>query len=106
TTFVTRRDGRASVIPAGGGETEVDPDRQVVLEGNDEHAEATTGAAPEPDDWDRWNIERTDGLGEPQSARYLPRGVSRGDDLDRYGSWRNEPPYGPASAPAPLPPPP
>src|SRR5690242_19715695 len=41
TTFLARRDGAASVIPAGGEQTDVGPDQQVVLEGNDEHAELT-----------------------------------------------------------------
>jgi uncharacterized protein DUF6600 len=105
TTFVNRRDGRASVIPAGGEQTDVGPDRQVVLAGNDEHADITTGGAPAEDDWDRWNIQRTDGLGEqPRSARYLPRGVAGADDLDRYGSWHDEPQYGPMWTPSAVPP--
>src|SRR5437763_627254 len=81
-SFLTRRGGAASAIPAGGEQTDVGADQQVVLEGNDEHAELNSGGAPEPDDWDKWNLERTDSLGEtPKSTRYLPRGVSGGDDL-------------------------
>jgi hypothetical protein len=99
TTFITRQGGRAAFVPAGGASTDVPPDTQLVLEGTDE-PHATTSAAPAPDAWDQWNVARTDGHGESQSARYLPRGVSGGEDLDRNGAWRTDPQYGPVWTPA------
>src|SRR4029077_18138321 len=71
---------------------------------NDEHADLGTSAAPSPDDWDRWNSERTDGLGaEPRSARYLPPSMPAADELDRDGSWQDQPEYGPVWRPATVP---
>jgi hypothetical protein len=103
-TFITRRGGKGSVVPAGGQETDVAPDTQVVLQGNAEGAQLSTGGAPAPDDWDNWNTARTDSLGEPRSTRYLPRDVSGAEDLDRSGAWHNEPQYGPVWVPAATPP--
>jgi len=104
TTFVTRQGGQASVVPANGESTDVAPDQQVVLEGT-ETPRLETAAAPEPDDWDRWNLDRTGRLPESSaSARYVPPDVPGTEDLDRYGSWRDVPRYGHVWAPADPPP--
>jgi hypothetical protein len=103
TMFISRRAGKASVIPASGQETDVAPDTQVVLQGNDENAQLSTGGAPELDDWDRWNSQRGDSLGQPRSARYVPRGVSGTDELDRNGSWHDDPQYGSVWTPTAVP---
>ncbi|MBI3767085.1 MAG: hypothetical protein HY271_01175 [Deltaproteobacteria bacterium] len=94
TTFTTRRGGAATVVPAGGETSDIDPDRQIVLAGT-ETATVTSSAAPDLDDWDRWNFDRTAHLAErPRSAEYVPAPVAGVDDLDSYGEWRDTPRYG------------
>ena len=94
TTFLTRGGGRASVVPGNGEATDVSPDQQVVLSGTD-NPELATSAAPEPDEWDRWNLDRTTQLAEGSpSSKYVPPDVAGADDLDRHGSWRDTPEYG------------
>jgi hypothetical protein len=102
TTFITRRDGQASVVPAGGEATDIGPDQQVVIEGTDT-ARLTTHAGAEPDEWDRWNFARTERRGESKSARYLPPDMPGGDELDEHGEWRDMPRYGPAWVPSDVP---
>jgi len=94
TTFVTRRGGRASVVPASGDEQDVAPDSQVTLEGTD-NAKLAAGRAPEADEWDRWNLDRGHARPEkPRSAQYVPADVAGADELDEAGDWREEPEYG------------
>jgi hypothetical protein len=94
TTFITREGGRASMIPASGDETDVGPDQQVVLSGTD-NPEATTGGAAAPDDWDRWNLDRTRARPEHSaSEKYVPQDVAGTDELDRHGEWHDTPQYG------------
>ena len=102
TTFISRRGGEASVVPAGGEAIDVGPNEEVIVKGT-ESPQVERYRAPNPDAWDRWNYERTDHLVNPRSARYLPEGVSGGDDLDRYGRWHNEPDYGAVWVPAAVP---
>ncbi len=93
THFITRRGGRATVIPEGGRAMSVLPAEEIVVRG-DGAPRVETYAAPELDRWDRWNYARTDELLEPVSARYLSPGIYGGHDLDRYGNWRVVPRYG------------
>ena len=94
TAFITRRGGAASVVPAGGDTTDIAPDQQLVLDGTDVATVASTHA-PDADDWDRWNFDRTARLAErPRSAEYVPPAVAGIDDLDTYGDWRETPRYG------------
>jgi hypothetical protein len=93
TTFIARRGGRATMIPAGGAPVAIAPSEQVVVEGADTpHVE--TYAAAEVDAWDRWNYDRTDDLIDAVSARYVSSGVYGIDNLDQYGDWRVVPDYG------------
>ena len=93
TTFTSRRGGRATVTPATGQSASVAPSEQVVITGTDQ-PQLETYAAPELDDWDRWNYTRTDQLLDAVSSRYVPVGVYGADDLDHYGDWRVVPTYG------------
>ena len=94
TVFSVRRGGAATVTAAGGESTDLEENQQVVLEGTD-IARVVVGAAPDLDQWDRWNYDRTNQYGEaPRSAQYLPPDVTGADDLDRYGDWRDTPDYG------------
>lgn len=99
TRFIARRGGRATVIPASGEAMGIRPSEQVVVQGFDT-ARAETHVAPEPDQWDLWNYERTDNLVNAASERYLAPGTAGAYELDRYGSWREVPEYGPVWVPA------
>ena len=50
--------------------------------------------APGPDGLDRWAAERDRKEDDSVSSRYVPRDMVGYDDLDDYGTWRDEPQYG------------
>ncbi|TMB51927.1 MAG: hypothetical protein E6J56_18065 [Deltaproteobacteria bacterium] len=102
TTFISRRGGSASVVPAGGEAVDLGANDEVIVKGAD-NPEVERYTAPNLDPWDRWNYERTDHLTNPKSARYVPQEVYGADDLDRYGRWRDEPEYGPVWVPTAVP---
>jgi hypothetical protein len=92
TAFSARRGGVAHVVAENGDEIEVASDQGLVLADGRPFA---IEAASAPDEWDRWNTERTSGYGAaPRSAPYVPEDVAGVDDLDRYGEWQEEPRYG------------
>lgn len=91
--FITRRGGRAMVIPAGGQSMSIHPSEEIVVQ-DGTVAQAKTYVAPDLDRWDRWNYERTESLIDAVSERFLPVGIAGASDLDRYGSWRAVPEYG------------
>ncbi len=94
TAFTARRGGQATLVPANGDATEVAADKQVVLKGTDTPEVATAGA-PDPDDWDRWNLGRGEQASQPsRSASYVPPDVAGSGELDQYGDWRQTPDYG------------
>ncbi|MHB1590773.1 MAG: DUF6600 domain-containing protein [Sulfuricella sp.] len=96
--FITRRGGRAMMVPAGGQAMSIHPSEEIVVQGSNV-ARAETYVAPELDRWDRWNYERTEGLVDAVSERYLPSGIAGASDLDHYGRWRVVPEYGPVWVP-------
>ena len=98
THFITRHGGEATVTMADGRTLGIYPSEDIVVTAGDP-ASVATYAAPEPDDWDRWNDERTDRLGESISARYLPPDVYGAEELDHYGRWRMVSSYGPVWIP-------
>ena len=93
TSFITRRGGQATVTSAGGEAVAIAPSEEVVIEGT-ESPQVASYAAPQLDEWDKWNYARTDHLLDAVSARYVSPGVYGVDDLDRYGTWRSVPTYG------------
>ncbi len=103
THFITRRGGRATVIPAGGRAMSIQPSEEIVLRGDD-RARVETYVAPEVDRWDRWNYARSDDLLDAVSVRHLPPGVYGAHELDRYGRWRVVPEYGSIWIPDGVPP--
>src|SRR5213080_3576358 len=104
TTFTTRSGGEATLVPANGEATEVGPDKQVVLEGSDT-PQLATNTAPDPDEWDRWNLDRSGHEGDPSpSTRYVSPEVTGAEDLDRNGDWRETPRYGHVWVPHDVPP--
>ena len=101
--FITRRGGRATMVPAGGQAMGINPSEEIVVKGA-VTAYAETYVAPEIDSWDRWNYDRTEGLLDAVSERYLPYGIAGAFDLDHYGNWRVAPDYGPIWVPDTVPP--
>ena len=93
TSFITRRTGRATVIPASGEAVVIAPSEEVVIEGT-ASPQVASYAAPKFDDWDKWNYARTNALLDAVSARHVSPGTYGVSDLDRYGSWRVVPEYG------------
>ena len=91
TTLTCRRGGSAALATPGGRPLVVGASEQVVVTGSG----AESYAAPELDDWDRWNQRRTDLQLDTLSARYVGSEVYGASDLDQYGSWRTVAPYGP-----------
>ena len=81
------------MTPANGQSAAVASSETVVVSGTDQ-PQLETYAAPELDDWDRWNYTRTDQQLDAVSSRYVPYGVYGVDDLDHYGDWRVVPTYG------------
>ena len=93
TVFVARQGGEAEAVVAAGERWRVRSDEQVVCDPSASPVIETYQAA-EPDDWDRWNAERTGVVVAAPSARSLPRGVYGAETLDHYGTWDDEPTYG------------
>ena len=93
TSFITRRTGRATVIPASGEAVVIAPSEEVVIEGT-ASPQIASYVAPKFDDWDKWNYARTNALLDAVSARHVSPGTYGVSDLDRYGSWRVVPEYG------------
>ena len=94
TTLTCRRGGSATLATPGGRPLVIGASEQVVVTDGGA-ASAETYAAPELDDWDRWNYRRTDRQLDSLSARYVGSDVYGASDLDEYGSWRTVAPYGP-----------
>lgn len=97
--FVTRRGGRATMTLSGNDDMAILPSEETVVYSQANSARAETYAAPELDDWDRWNYDRTNNLVDALSERYLPTGIAGARDLDSYGSWRVSDAYGPVWVP-------
>lgn len=97
--FVTRRGGRATMTPSGREAMSILPSEETVVYLADNSTRAETYAAPELDDWDQWNYDRTNNLIDALSERYLPSGIAGARDLDSYGSWRVMDEYGPVWVP-------
>ena len=102
TSFITRRAGRAIVIPAGGESTSIAPSEEVVVEGMTS-PQVSSYAAPQLDEWDKWNYARTDVLLDAVSARHVPPGTYGVADLDRHGTWRVVDDYGSVWVPTGVP---
>ncbi len=56
--------------------------------------EPIIGRAPGPDGLDRWAQQRDLREDNAVSAKYVSRDMPGYDDLDDYGTWRDEPEYG------------
>jgi hypothetical protein len=86
-------------VTAGGKTYEVHAGEQAEFSGV-EDPEYHTTSAPAPDDLDRWATDRDLKEEHSASAKYVSRDVPGYSDLDDYGSWREEPDYGPVWYPS------
>src|SRR5439155_648758 len=71
----------------------VDKDSRAEFNGT-ENIQYNIEKAPGPDGLDRWAAERDLKEDRSVSAKYVSRDMVGYDDLDDYGSWRDEPEYG------------
>jgi hypothetical protein len=81
-------------ITVGGQTYELHAGEQAELNGID-NPDYNVQRAPEPDDLDQWAVERDLKEDNSVSSKYVNRDVPGYSDLDDYGSWREEPDYGP-----------
>ncbi len=90
-------------ISSGGQSYPVRTGEQAEFEGA-ENPTYHIGRAPGPDGLDRWAQERDLREDRSPSGNYVSRDMPGYDDLDDYGSWRDEPEYGHVWYPANMPP--
>ena len=91
-TIVTVIAGDASVT--GGGQAfPVHARQSARISGMDELSYEVS-ALPSPDEFDDWCDQRDRAEEQVQSTRYIPTQMTGYEDLDRYGTWREEPDYG------------
>ena len=81
-------------VAAGGKTYEVHSGERAEFNGTDDNIEFNIDRAPGPDGLDRWAQDRDLKEDDSVSARYVSRDMVGYDDLDDYGSWRDEPEYG------------
>jgi hypothetical protein len=86
-------------ITAGGRTYQLHAGDQAELNGLD-NPEYNVQRAPAPDDFDRWAADRDLREDNSVSSKYVNRDVPGYSDLDDYGSWREEPDYGPVWYPS------
>ena len=98
TSFITRRGGQATITSAGGEAVVITPSEEVVVEGTSS-PRLTSYVAPRLDAWDKWNYARSNTHLDAVSARYVSPGTYGVPDLDRFGTWRTVPTYGPVWIP-------
>ena len=80
-------------VTAGGKTYEVHPGERGEFTGTD-RIDYVIQKAPGPDGLDSWAAERDRKEDNSASARYVSRDMVGYDDLDDYGTWRDEPEYG------------
>ncbi len=98
-TAVTVRAGEVEVT-AGSSVFALRQEQTASITGLDSPAYQVAGAAA-PDDWDNWCLARDQKENKIASAQYVPSDEMSGvEDLDQYGSWSNDPDYGPVWTPS------
>jgi hypothetical protein len=90
-------------VSAGGQNYEVHTGEQAEFNGADNPTYSIL-RAPGPDGLDRWAEERDLKEDHSASGNYVSRDMPGYDDLDDYGTWRDEPEYGHVWYPAEVPP--
>lgn len=98
TELLVRRGGRGTVTPLGGAPVALESGTAIIVRGSRSPSVATQ-AIPAPDAWDGWNEGRSHQLTRSISSQYLSDNTYGAEELDRHGSWRHVPPYGPVWVP-------
>ncbi len=94
TTEIAVRDGELDIYTPQGSRR-LGAGRSLIIrrEANGEPSFQTSGNLP-LDSWDQWNQSRDRELAASRSNQYLPQGVYGGEQLDNYGDWTYQAPYG------------
>lgn len=93
TSSVVSVDNGNGEVTAGGQAYNVARGQQYTFSGTDQ-VSYDAEALPEPDDFQRWNIQRDQREDHLASAQYVSRDVIGYEDLDDHGTWRDDPTYG------------
>src|ERR1022692_963787 len=64
------------------------------VRGSGADAKYKISAAPERDDWDRWNIDRDRMIHEAAAWKHTNKYYVGAEDLDKNGTWEDAPEYG------------
>jgi FecR protein len=91
-SIVTVETGTGEVT-AGGQAYNVAAGQQYTFSGTDE-VSYDAGAVPDPDDFQKWNLQRDQREDHFASAQYVSRDVIGYEDLDEHGTWRDDATYG------------
>ncbi|HZU30740.1 MAG TPA: DUF6600 domain-containing protein, partial [Candidatus Angelobacter sp.] len=91
-TDVIVREGEAEITTPQGS-TRVHEGELITIRGTD-NPEYKISAAPEKDDWDRWNLDRDRVIRDAEGPRRTNRYYTGASDLDGYGHWVYVPGYG------------
>jgi hypothetical protein len=91
-TDVIVREGEAEITTPQGS-TRVREGELITIRGT-ENPEYKISAAPDKDDWDRWNRDRDNVIREADGPRKTNRYYTGASDLDGYGRWVYVPGYG------------
>ena len=92
-TLVIVRKGEAQIATPQGS-TEVREGEMATIRGSSDSAQYKISAAPDRDDWDRWNSDRDHIIRDANSWRHTNRYYTGSQDLDAYGHWRHVDDYG------------
>ncbi|MGA9981190.1 MAG: DUF6600 domain-containing protein, partial [Candidatus Sulfotelmatobacter sp.] len=92
-TLVIVRKGEAQ-ISTPKGIAEVHQGEMATVRGNVDDAQYKISAAPEADNWDRWNSDRDHMIRDAQSWKHTNHYYTGSEDLDANGTWQSAPDYG------------
>ena len=96
-TTITLRNGQGQ-INGGGQAFLVDGGSQVQVSGTD-YISYDIYDLPDRDNFDEWSYTREMREEHSRSARYVSSELTGSEDLDRNGTWRTDPNYGPVWVP-------
>jgi hypothetical protein len=92
-SIVIVRRGEAEIsTPQGIGQ--VKQGEMATVRGSGADAKYKITAAPERDDWDRWNVERDRMIHEASAWKHTNKYYVGAEDLDANGTWKEAPDYG------------
>lgn len=98
TTEITVRSGEVDILTPRGSER-LRAGRTMLVRGTPDDPEFQVSSAIPRDDWDQWNEKRDQDLERSASYRYVSPSIPGAEDLDRYGDWVYDAPYGYVWAP-------